>query len=550
MKDFTPALPNYKTGTYNMTEAGFPSMMSTRDAELGKLIHSLRKTILGDRRLLFVDDRVMMASINWIRDHVHEMKAFMHWEHDLKSFFQFFLDYQSDEGWYYELIKQLDDIHWSYVHPKFMRKFPMDHVAATRLELEADIEYLMVEGAMQIYRVTADDAWIRQTIPRLEKGIDYITSDPLRWDEAHGLVKRPFTIDTWDFTYGREGSNRRIEPDTPMSIMHGDNSGVYQAMRQLAWLRRRFGEEEKAAQWERRAEALRENMMKYLWNGRFFIHQLHLNHSGADDMENERLSLSNTYDMNRGVTTLEQNRAILEEYRRRRETTEAFAEWFSIDPPYEIFGEHARGKYVNGGIASYAGGELAKAAFANGMEAYGWDIVRRVWELIKRDGELYFLYDPHTGENLEGGPSGWGAAAFLSAIEEGLAGIRDLDVQFRVMEFAPRWVVTDYNELRFFTGYELSREKIDVYFVREEERLWYRLSAPAREIQCHILLPEGKNCAGVTVDGHEVAFKRTAVGTSQYVDFVLRDVQKERDHFGWTDNRTWEIACELATGKN
>ena len=64
MSKFLPALPNYKTGTYNMIEAGFPSMMSTKDAELGKMIYSLRGTILGDRRLLFVDDRVMMASIN------------------------------------------------------------------------------------------------------------------------------------------------------------------------------------------------------------------------------------------------------------------------------------------------------------------------------------------------------------------------------------------------------------------------------------------------------------------------------------------------------
>lgn len=545
MSKFLPALPNYKTGTYNMIEAGFPSMMSTKDAELGRMIYSLRGTILGDRRLLFVDDRVMMASINWIRDHVHEMKAFMHWEHDIRSFYQFFLDYQSPEGWYYELVKQLDDLHWSFVSEKFARKFPMDNVAATRLELEADIEYLMVEGAVQIYRVTGDDAWMREVLPKLEKGIDYMTSDATRWDEAHGLVKRPFTIDTWDFTYGKSNDNRRIEADTPMSIMHGDNSGVYQAMRQLAWLRRRFGDEEQAQAWERRASVLRDNMMKYLWNGRFFVHQLHLNHSGADDLESERLSLSNTYDLNRGVTTFEQSCAILEEYQRRKETTDAFAEWFSIDPPYEKFGGSARGKYVNGGIASYAGGELAKAAFANGKEAYGWDILQRMWQLIKRDGELYFLYDPQTGANLGGGPSGWGAAAVMSAIEEGLAGIRDLDVQFRVMEFAPRWVVTDYDELRYFTGYELSKEKIDMYFVRRETELWYRLSAPSKEIRGHILLPEGKNCAGVSVDGTEIPFEQTCVGDSRYVDFILRGDVSGRDRFGWANNRVWEIACRL-----
>ena len=545
IKDFIPVLPNYATGTYNMVESGFPAMMSASDPQLGKMIFSLRKTIYGDRRLLFVDQRVMMACINWIRDHVHEMKGFMHWEHDILSFYQFFLDHQSPEGWYYELIKQLDDPHWRFVSPKYTRHFPMDHVAATRLEIEADIEYLMVEGAVQIYRVTGDDAWMQDVLPRLEKGIDYMTSDPRRWDEAHGLVKRPFTIDTWDFTYGRKGDNRRIEEDTPMSIMHGDNSGVYQAMRQLAWLRQRFGDQEKAEAWTRRADAIRENMIKYLWNGRFFILQLHLGHAGADDLESVRLSLSNSYDMNRGVTTLEQSRAILDEYRRRLQTTSAFAEWFSIDPPYQAFGSHAAGKYVNGGIASYAGGELAKAAFKNGMEAYGWDILQRMGKLIQRDGELYFLYDPRTGENLGGGPSGWGAAAVLSAIEEGLAGVEDLDVQYRVLGFSPRWVVTDYRELRYFTGYELAKVLIDLYFIRKENALWYRLCAPSAEIRCHILLPAGKSCAGVLADGCAVEYRETRVGDSAYADFVLKTQPLGRDAYCWGKNHVWEITCQL-----
>lgn len=546
MRNFYPALPNYKTGTYNMVELGFPSMCSTRDSALGEMIQSLRNTIVKDRRLLFVDGRVMMASINWIRDHVHEMKAFAHWEHDLTSFFQFFLDWQSPEGWYFEMLKQLDDEHWSFVSPKFMRKFPQDHVAATRLELEADIEYLMVEGAVQIYRVTADDVWMRNALPRLEKGIEYLTSDSTRWDLEHGLVKRPFTIDTWDFAYGQSSGNRRIEANTPMSIMHGDNSGVYQAMRQLAWLRRKTGDEAKAQMWEARAEMLRANMMRYLWNGTFFVHQLHLGHNGADEKENQRLSLSNTYDMNRGVATLEQNRAILGEYMRRRKTTQAFAEWFSIDPPYEAFGEKAAGQYVNGGIASYAAGELARAAFANGMEAYGWDILQRLMALIQRDGELFFLYDPHTGANLGGGPSGWGASSILAAIEEGLAGIRDLDVQFRKMEFAPRWVITGYKELRYFTGYELSREKIDAYCVRGEDQLWYRLSAPSEEIHCHILLPENRKCVRVRVNEAETPFELVRVGDSCYADFAIRGDTGGRDRWGWANNRVWEISCDLA----
>ncbi len=153
-------------------------------------------------------------------------------------------------------------------------------------------------------------------------------------------------------------------------------------MNQLAWLNRRLGNTEKASEWEKRAEEIKNNMFKHLWNGRFFIHQYHLNHTGADDLERTWLSLSNAYDINRGVTDLKQAQSIIDEYISRRKTTEAFAEWFSIDPPYENFNRHKAGKYVNGAISPFTAGELAKAAFNNGYEEYGWDIITRFIELV------------------------------------------------------------------------------------------------------------------------------------------------------------------------
>ena len=57
-----------------------------------------------------------------------------------------------------------------------------------------------------------------------------------------------------------------------MAAMHGDNTGVYQAMRQLAWMNERFGNAEKAQAWRTRAERLRANVMKHLWHGRFCRH--------------------------------------------------------------------------------------------------------------------------------------------------------------------------------------------------------------------------------------------------------------------------------------
>ena len=83
------------------------------------------------------------------------------------------------------------------------------------------------------------------------------------------------------------------------------------------------------------------------------------------------------------------------------------------------------GSYVNGAISPFTAGELAKGAFTNGREAYGWDIVKRMMEMVKRDGTIYFLYDPKTKAPQGGGPSAWGAAAMMSAVDEGLAGVVD-----------------------------------------------------------------------------------------------------------------------------
>ena len=263
-----------------------------------------------------------------------------------------------------------------------------------------------------------------------------------------------------------------------------------------------------------------------MWNGKYFTHQLPLGCPPVDDKEDVRLTLSNTYDINRGFTTLEQSRSIVEEYRFRKDTTAAFAEWFTIDPPYEpCFGEvanHPANTYINGCITSFTAGELAKAAFNCGYEAYGWDILRRLYEQMVEDGgNIYFLYNRFTKvpENAKMGPAAWGAAAVLSAIDEGLAGIEDLDCRYRSLGFSPKWPVTPYKELRYFSGYEINGDVVDVRYILTEKGMRYCVDSPAREISAHILLPEGATASAVLLNGKALAFQETLVGESRYVDF-------------------------------
>ncbi len=508
-----------QNGTYNNTEFAIPGILTTEDYRLGQFMHTLRKNIYAGRALVFIDGKVFSVNKNWIRDHVHVMKGSKYFEYDFSKFLDFIIETQREDGQFYELIKQMDDTHWQMVNEDCYLLYPDDNQSLVRLELEADVEYLVVEGALTSYKVNGDDEWLRCVLPKLEKGIEYMTSSPKRWDAEHGLVKRAFTIDTWDFTNNPASAHdRKIHENEPMSAMHGDNSGVYQAMNQLAWLNRRLGNEKKAIYWEARAEKLRESIFKYLWNGKYFIHQYHLNHTGIDDKENVRLSLSNGYDMNRGITTVEQSRSIIEEYMERRKTTEKFAEWFTIDPPYPQFKEYKDGEYVNGAISPFTAGELAKAAFNNGYEEYGWDIIERFMALVERDNDVYFLYYPDSTPQPHGGPSTWGSAALLSAVDEGLAGIVDAGVQYDKISFSPRFVVTPYRELRYVTGYECKEKVVDVRFIVKDEGMRYDIYSPAKEIDAHILLPKDKECHKLYVNGEKYEFTVSLVGGSRYVD--------------------------------
>ena len=527
---FTQALPRMREartgktcGRFNNKDLAMPGVLTTGDPTWGDFLHLLRNTINGERSLVFVDGRKMMVNKNWIRDHVHVLKAMRHWEYDYAGYVDFTLRHQRADGCILELVKQADDRHWRYAAPESRKFFPDDNLAMCRLDIEADVEYLLVEGATYCYRISGDDAWLARALPRLEKAIDYVTSDPQRWDARHGLVKRGYTIDTWDFTYEPASvTNRTLTAATPQAIMHGDNSGVYQAMAQLAWLNDRLGRTAKAAAWRARADALKAAMYKHLWNGRFFFHQLPLNVPPVDAHERERLSLSAAYDMNRGLMPVADCRKTIEEFRRRRQTTDCFAEWFTVDPPYDFtFARHPRGDYVNGGVCLFTAGELAKAALENGYEAYGWDILVRVKEMAARDGTLYFLYDRTTATSINAalGPSAWGAASVLSAFDEALAGVRDVGVRYDAIRFSPRWPVTGLDEVRYFTGYEAADAIVDVRYVRRANGLRYLVRAPAKALAAHILLPSGAAAREVWLNGAPRAFETTAVGDSQYVDF-------------------------------
>jgi hypothetical protein len=500
--------------------------------DLDGLVDRVRDFLGHDRIAMDLDGqrvrgfRTPDARSLWIRDHSDMLRAGRWFEPDVVSAVEHFGQTQSATGRIFDYVTT------------FPEKLPCERENWTkyvRVPVEADVEYRLVKAAWLAWQATGDDAWIRRLIPVLERALAYIQGHPWYWDPTHRLVKRAYTIDTWDFAYtaGRhDWLHFQCDEGTFWGIMHGDNSGYYEAYTLLARLCDRLDDAPRAIRWAREAAGLRERLNRVCWNGRFYTHFVKLvpvTIPGVD--ESEQLSLSNPMDINRGAADHGQAVAILREYRRRRERSGAFAEWFSIDPPFPdgVFGDEklVGGAYVNGGIMPLVGGELARAAFEHGFENYGVDILERYQALIAPRGETYLWYFPdgtpasvETSTSPEAQPTdGWGSSAMLWALVEGLAGVVDEGKGYDRIRLAPRWPAAGVEEAEVRLSYAASGAHFGYHYRRHSDRIELELAGrtPTR-IAAHLLLPKGTRARSVERDGRELEARSSGVEESRYAD--------------------------------
>ncbi|MCA9743196.1 MAG: hypothetical protein H6695_11280 [Deferribacteres bacterium] len=461
----------------------------------------------------------------WIRDHSDIMRGGKYFESDLQSAVNCFANSQARNGRVFDhvLTRPLKHSNERENWEKWVR-----------VPVEADVEYRFVKAAQQAWQATGDHAWLRDILPALELALHYSSSHPLRWDAKHQLVKRPYTIDTWDFDYtaGRQKwLNFQITDDTFWGIMHCDNSGVYEAAQTLATMNAFLGNSGKAEHWQRLAEGIRERANALLFNGRFYTHFHKLTPiriEGVD--EAEQLSLSTPMAITRKLATHEIAVAILQEYQRRKKSSGAFAEWFGIHPPFPdgIFGDEklVGGAYINGGIFPLSGGELACAAFAHGFESYGLHILDQYRAMIAESNATYLWYFPdgrasteETSTSPEAMPTdGWGSTAMLHGFIEGLCGIEDLTHSFQKVRCSPRWAATDEKEADIKIGYAASGATFGYRFQHypENKTLLLEIEAQDSEVEVRLLLPKNSRVRSMLWDGKPVQHGTETIESSQY----------------------------------
>ncbi len=467
----------------------------------------------------------------WLRDHTDMMRGFRYWERDMTSMIEHFAETQTARGWLFDYFTLTPD------------KLPCERenwAKYVRVPVEADVEYRFINGIYLAWQATGDDGWLRRMLPHAERALAYIFNDPWRWDPRHKLVKRAYTIDTWDFDYtaGRHPwLNFQITDETFWGIMHGDNSGYYEACLRLAVLLDRVRMNKRAAYWRRFAAGLRRRTNALCFNGRFYTHHVPLVPVTVPGVDTgAQLSLSNPMDINRGLATHAMATAIIKEYRNRGKATGAFAEWFSIDPPFPdgIYGDEkiVAGAYCNGGIMPLVGGELARAAFEHGCESYGVEQLYKYHELTKAN-ETYLWYFPdgrhatrETSTSPEAYPTdGWGSSAMLYALIEGLAGVVDAGACFRRVKLSPRWLAAGRDDAEVVAAYGVSGASCSYQYRHDAARSMMTLEVTGiGEVQLHLLLPKGARVAGVRVNRRAVAARAATVEQSSYADagFALR----------------------------
>jgi hypothetical protein len=441
----------------------------------------------------------------WFRDHIHMMEATVYSEHDIKNAVSFMLDMQQDDGHFYD-----------YITPKG---------ELLRVPTEADVEYLAVIGIYRAWQASGDDDWIAGYLPKLAKGLEYCTSHPWRWDPEHQMVKRAYTIDTWDFDFREDLTEihwpGKIDEKTHFGIMHGDNSGLYYAWVLMARMLDHLGKSDEAQQYEVKAEGLRNRANELLFNGRFYRHRLPLDDARIPGVnEEEQLSLSNAYNLNRGLPTPEIAASIIEEYISRRNPSKAFAEWYSIDPPFPagVFGSEklVPGSYVNGGIMPLVGGELARGAFCYGYSDYGIDILLRYFEMIDRTGESYLWYFPdgkpptvEESTSPEVLPTdGWGSSAMAAALIEGLAGIEDEGKLFEHVRLCPRWIAAGVDNSGVDVSYAASGAGFWYTFEHDpKEMIIVMRIRPQPSVSLSVLLPKGAADISAKLNGQPLQVK-------------------------------------------
>ncbi len=390
---------------------GCQTGINDRDGFYNQLLTMLRWTMVrnyGNTSTVCYNGTFYEYFVRWLRDHVHTLKGMKYFYSELKSGIDLYAESQREDGMIWDNIMprtpepNMWDVRFSYGN--FIELIEDSTYEFKRIPVEADVEYLFIEGLYYTWKATGDDNWMASRLGNALKALNYSLTDEYRWSEKYRLIRRGFTIDTWDF---------QSEPDVEISgdpmvvrlgktrfgIMFGDNTGTAAACRYLSEMLENAGRTDEAEKIKKLGAEIKSRLDALAWNGEFYTHHVPEDPNVVRDLgvdQSKQVSLSNAYSLNRGLTH-EQCVSIIKTYKRIRDKMPKSSpgEWYAIYPPFgRGFGGHAtKWEYMNGGVTPIVAGELAHGAFEHGFENYGVDILKRIYDLSQlTDAYLHCAY--------------------------------------------------------------------------------------------------------------------------------------------------------------
>ncbi len=344
----------------------------------------------------------------WVLDHCENMMGLKYFLPYGSEFVDLMRQTQRKDGMIYSFVQTPKNADYFFTRDKFSGYTQQigDRVF-TRQPVENHPEYLFVNTIYQCWQATANDPWMENNLGSATRALDYALHDPARWSKRFGLLKRVYTIDSWDFAVEDEympdlgiTNSMIIDPvKSKFGIFFGDNTGYISACYQIAEMLEHAGRAHDASEYRLRADTLKVRLNTLCWNGKYFTHFIEedstvVRHLGVD--EKSQIAQGNAYSLNRDIDA-SQSKAIIETYLdlKNKLPIGSPGEWYAIYPPFQKgFNKHDTvWQYMNGGVGGHVAGELARGAYANGYENYGTDILNRLYELGKKyDDKIYFSY--------------------------------------------------------------------------------------------------------------------------------------------------------------
>jgi len=330
---------------------------------------------------------------SWLMDNTQTLKGMKYYWPELKSNVDFYAASQREDGMIWENVEARTppETDWDrrFRYADFARSTDGGYLELRRAPVEAHVEQFFLESIYYTWKATGDTRWMADKLNAAMKAVHYVISDPYRWSEKYQLIKRGYTIDTWDFLSDSEaklvdGDIMKIDlKTTHFGVFFGDNANMIVGLHRLVEMLKSVRRENDTDQYLKLAAGMEKRLNDLAWNGEFFTHWIPEDRTLKFDFGvdiNRQVSLSNAYSLNRGISR-EQSVGIIKTYQRiRREMPPTSpGEFYAIYPPFErgFAGENGKWEYMNGGVMSCTAGELAHGAFENGFEQYGVDILRR-----------------------------------------------------------------------------------------------------------------------------------------------------------------------------